>query len=293
MLKVFDLLAAALYCSPAASPRWGIVHNLKSRQAVLDPHDKLLTAKPTYHLLPRKHKDGRTPPRCFHWAAAIEGSSLRSGGNGMPAHDVDAISSAIDSAAQPRRPFWPEGWWRLVDFRIGIVPLPVYVLLIGLVAALVALGEIRSDAPTMIVVLVLGGFTCAEIGKRLPVLRNIGAGAIFATFIPSALAYYHLIPTQVETSIIEFTKSTNFLYLFIASIIVGSIFAMDRDVLIRGFLKIFVPLAVGSVVAATVGTLVGTVLGLARAIPSSMSWYRSWQVASARVPFHCRLDTPP
>ena len=180
----------------------------------------------------------------------------------MPAHDVDAISSRADSAAQPRRAFWPEGWWRLIDFRIGIVPLPVYVLLIGLIAALVAVGEIKSDGPTMIVVLVVGGFTCAEIGKRLPVLRNIGAGAIFATFIPSALAYYHLIPDQIETSIIEFTKSTNFLYLFIASIIVGSIFAMDRDVLIRGFLKIFVPLAVGSVVAATVGTLVGTMLGL-------------------------------
>jgi Na+/citrate or Na+/malate symporter len=93
-------------------------------------------------------------------------------------------------------------------------------------------------------------------------LRNIGAGAIFATFIPSALAYYHLIPSQIETSIVDFTKSTNFLYLFIASIIVGSIFAMDRDVLIRGFLKIFVPLAVGSIVAALVGTAVGTLLGL-------------------------------
>jgi 2-hydroxycarboxylate transporter family len=47
----------------------------------------------------------------------------------------------------------------------------------------------------------------------------------------------------------EFTKASNFLYLFIASIIVGSIFGMDRQVLIKGFLKIFVPLAAGSVVA--------------------------------------------
>jgi malate:Na+ symporter len=182
----------------------------------------------------------------------------------MSAHDVDAASSRTDSVAQTGRakPFWPEGWWRLTDFRIGIIPLPIYVVLVGLVAALVAAGEIKSDAPTMIVVLVLGGFTCAEIGKRMPVLRNIGAGAIFATFIPSALAYYHLIPGQVETSITEFTKSTNFLYLFIASIIVGSIFAMDRDVLIRGFLKIFVPLIVGSIVAALVGTTVGIMLGL-------------------------------
>src|SRR5215469_1956530 len=60
----------------------------------------------------------------------------------------------------------------------------------------------------------------------------------------------------------EFTKASNFLYLFIAAIIVGSIFGMDRQVLIKGFLKIFVPLAAGSIVAGTVGTLVGVVLGL-------------------------------
>ncbi|MBR1217693.1 2-hydroxycarboxylate transporter family protein [Bradyrhizobium sp. U87765 SZCCT0131] len=190
----------------------------------------------------------------------------------MSAQDLGAVqttSGALSSAIQPgeRRDgdtprFWPEGWWRLIDWRIGIIPFPIYLLLFVLIATLVVTGEIKSDGPTMIAALVLGGFTCAEIGKRLPVLRAIGAGAIFATFIPSALAYYNLLPVKMVSSITEFTKATNFLYIFIASIIVGSIFAMDRDVLIKGFLKIFVPLAIGSVVAGLVGTVVGTLLGL-------------------------------
>ncbi|MFL5145392.1 MAG: 2-hydroxycarboxylate transporter family protein [Microvirga sp.] len=159
-------------------------------------------------------------------------------------------------------PFWPTGWWRWMDTRIGIIPVPLYVILVALVAGLVYTGEIKPDAPTMIVVLAIGGFTCAEIGKRLPILRNIGAGAIFATFIPSALAYYHLLPGQVEKAIVDFTKFTNFLYLFIASIIVGSILGMDRKVLIKGFLKIFIPLGIGSIAAGIVGTLVGVMLGL-------------------------------
>ncbi|HEX2890775.1 2-hydroxycarboxylate transporter family protein [Vineibacter terrae] len=158
--------------------------------------------------------------------------------------------------------FWPDGWWRLLDIKIGIVPLPIYVILVLLLAILTIEREIKSDAPTMIAVLVLGGFTCAEIGKRLPGLRLIGAGAIFATFIPSALAYYKLIPPQVEKAITDFTKFTNFLYVFIAAIIVGSILGMDRNVLIKGFVKIFVPLGAGSIVAAIVGTAVGTLLGL-------------------------------
>jgi malate:Na+ symporter len=105
------------------------------------------------------------------------------------------------------RHFWPERWWALVDFRIGIIPLPVYVLLVFIVIVLVRTEEVQSDAPTMIAVLVLGGFTCAELGARLPLLRSIGAAAIFATFIPSALVYYHLIPAAIESAIADFTKS--------------------------------------------------------------------------------------
>src|SRR5882724_5170045 len=158
--------------------------------------------------------------------------------------------------------WWPQGWWKIVDTRIGIVPVPIYVILVALLVGFTYTGDIKGEVSTMIAVLVIGGFTCAEIGKRIPILRNIGAGAIFATFIPSALAYYKLLPPQIEKSVVEFTKYTNFLYLFIACIIVGSILGMDRRVLVKGFLKIFVPLAAGSIAAGIVGTLVGTLLGL-------------------------------
>jgi Na+/citrate or Na+/malate symporter len=158
--------------------------------------------------------------------------------------------------------WWPQGWWKIVDMRIGIVPIPVYVILVTLLVGFTYTGDIKGEISIMVAVLVIGGFTCAEIGKRTPVLRNIGAAAIFATFVPSALAYYKLLPPQIEKSVIEFTKYTNFLYLFIACIIVGSILGMDRKVLVQGFLKIFVPLAIGSIAAGVVGTLVGTVLGL-------------------------------
>ncbi|MES5487947.1 2-hydroxycarboxylate transporter family protein [Bradyrhizobium sp. INPA03-11B] len=149
-----------------------------------------------------------------------------------------------------------------MDYKIGIISLPIFAILVGLLAILTMEGQIKPDAPTMIAVLVLGGFSCAELGKRLPILRNVGAAAIFATFIPSALVYYKLLPGPIEKSIVEFTKFTNFLYIYIAAIIVGSILGMDRNVLIKGFLKIFVPLGVGSIAAGAVGTLVGMLLGL-------------------------------
>src|ERR1700680_2763707 len=127
--------------------------------------------------------------------------------------------------------FWPAGWWKLMEYRIGIISLPVYVILLALIAGFAITGKVPGEISMAIAVLAFFGFTCAEIGKRLPIVRNIGAAALFATFIPSALTYYHLLPKPILTLTTDFTKSTNFLYLFIASIIVGSILSMDRRVL--------------------------------------------------------------
>ncbi len=158
--------------------------------------------------------------------------------------------------------FWPSGWWRLMDTRVGVLPLPVYFLLVALIAGFLYLGELPTEINVMVAVLAVGGFTCGEIGKRIPVLRHVGAAAIFATFIPSFLVYEKLLPTTLIKGVTDFTKSTNFLYLFIACIIVGSILSMDRDVLIKGFFKVFAPLLAGTAAAAVVGTLVGAALGL-------------------------------
>jgi malate:Na+ symporter len=172
------------------------------------------------------------------------------------------IAAAAPSAPVAAAGFWPKGWWSIVDFKIGIIPLPVFVILLAVIGGFAATGTVPSDILMAIVLLSMGGFTCAELGKRIPIIRNVGAAAIFATFIPSFLAFHHLLPASILSSVTQFTKDSNFLYLFISCIIVGSILGMDRGVLIKGFLKIFVPLAAGSVVGSTIGTLVGVLLGL-------------------------------
>src|SRR5471032_1995993 len=169
---------------------------------------------------------------------------------------------ATPTARSETEGFWPKGWWSIVDYKIGIVPLPVFVILLAVIAGFAATGKVPSDILMAIVLLSMGGFTCAELGKRIPIIRNIGAAAIFATFIPSFLAFHHLLPASILASVTDFTKDSNFLYLFISCIIVGSILGMDRGVLVQGFLKIFIPLIAGSIVGGIVGTLVGVMLGL-------------------------------
>jgi len=173
-----------------------------------------------------------------------------------------AAPNRITPPAVPSEKFWPHGWWRLMDRRIGIIPLPVFVMLVGVIGAFMAQGKLPSEISVAICVLAVGGCFCAEIGKRIPVVKHIGGAIIFTTFVPACLAHYGLLPMQLETYVANFANSTKVLYLFIALITVGSIMSMDRTVLIQGFVKIFVPLAAGSVVAAVVGTSVGALLGL-------------------------------
>jgi len=161
-------------------------------------------------------------------------------------------------------PAWRVAWWRMVDAKVGIVPAPIFVLVLLVVAGFLAAGgkDFASDILMNIAVLAVGGFACAQIGKWIPGLNQIGAAAIIATFVPSYLVYAHLLPQPVIGSIIDFTKQSNFLYLFISAIIVGSILGMDRRVLISGFLKIVVPMALGSVAALIAGVGVGLAFGM-------------------------------
>src|SRR5271170_8177787 len=105
--------------------------------------------------------------------------------------DTQTITPAEQIAAES---WWPKGWWSIVDFKIGIVPLPIFLILIAVIAGFATTGAVPSDILMAIVLLSMGGFACAELGKRIPVIRNIGAAAIFATFIPSYLAFHHLLP---------------------------------------------------------------------------------------------------
>ncbi|MBK5000240.1 2-hydroxycarboxylate transporter family protein [Pseudomonas sp. S31] len=153
-------------------------------------------------------------------------------------------------------------WHRLFQIHVSFIPLPVYIVLCVLVASIVAVGKVGTDLMTMIAIIGLGGATCAEIGKRIPYLNKIGGAAIISAFLPSYLVSIGWVPDAVTTSVTSFTKSSNFIYLFVSSVVVGSIFTMDRDMIIKGFAKIFLPLMVGSILAFVTGGLVGMAAGL-------------------------------
>ncbi|MGR5563506.1 2-hydroxycarboxylate transporter family protein [Klebsiella michiganensis] len=174
----------------------------------------------------------------------------------------NAFSATIDPINTPK-PALKQRWWHILDnWKVGIIPLPLFLLAGGLIALDCLGGKLPSDIVVMVATLAFFGFACGEFGKRLPVLGKLGAAAICATFIPSALVHYGLLPEVVVESTTKFYKSTNILYLYICCIIVGSIMSMNRTTLIQGFLRIFFPMLCGEIVGMVVGVSVGTALGL-------------------------------
>jgi malate:Na+ symporter len=151
---------------------------------------------------------------------------------------------------------------KVFNLKIGIMPLGIYLVLLVIVFALINRHILPKDMLGAAAIMVLYGFTCAEIGKRLPIIKNVGGTVIMATFLPSYLVYAKLMPAQAIDSVTTFMKQTNFLYVFIACIVVGSICSMNRQVLIKAFLRMFVPLIAGAIAASVVGVGVGMLLGL-------------------------------
>lgn len=178
----------------------------------------------------------------------------------MSTSDDAYLATKEQGVAQPTR---SERWWRVMDtYKVGIIPLPLFVLAGGLILLDCLAGKLPSDIVVMVATLAFFGFACGEFGKRLPLVGKLGAAAICATFIPSALVHYGLLPEAVVSSTIAFYKSTDILYLYICCIIVGSIMSMNREVLIQGFMRIFVPMLCGELVGMVVGMAAGMALGL-------------------------------
>jgi malate:Na+ symporter len=160
----------------------------------------------------------------------------------------------------PRSPATPVAFW--LQVRVGFIPLFVYIPLAALIVGLILTGELKSDLPIMIAVIGMGGATCAEIGKRIPLLGKMGGAAIVSAFLPSYLVSLGWIHADLIKPVTDFTKASNFIYLFVSAVVVGSIFTMDRELIVKGFAKIFLPLVVGSVLALAAGAAVGVACGM-------------------------------
>lgn len=152
-------------------------------------------------------------------------------------------------------------WSALGEIKIGVIPLPLYAILATIILIASFYEKLPADMIGGFAIIMIMGMFLGEVGMRIPIIKNIGGPAILAIFIPSTLVYLNLLNPASLKAITAIMKTDNFLYLYISSLVVGSILGMNRKVLIQGFVRMFIPLIVGTIASIVVGSLVGTLFG--------------------------------
>jgi hypothetical protein len=98
----------------------------------------------------RRH--GRLKKNTVGWRDTFRTGHVQ-GGLQLP--DAKGIAPVLpgESLQDNTRAFWPNVWWSIVDYKIGIIPLPIYLILFAVIAGFALTGKVPSDILMSIVLL--------------------------------------------------------------------------------------------------------------------------------------------
>lgn len=151
---------------------------------------------------------------------------------------------------------------KLSHLKIGSLPITTYLVLAIMYVLLTLTDTIPNDMLGAIGIMMVFSFLLEEIGKNIPILKDLGGKVLLVTFFPSFMVYKNWIPVSSVKIVSEFMLSNNFLTFFITFIVVGSIYSMNRQVLIKATSRIILTLVVSGFAATLVGLVVAKLLGI-------------------------------
>ena len=144
------------------------------------------------------------------------------------------------------------------NIKVAGLPLPVYAVAVVLSVACMLTDSLPANMVGAFFFLMTVGEGLSRIGNAIPVVRTFLGGSVVCTLGGAVLAYVGLVPAPVMETVDTFINESGFLTFFISGLITGSLFNIDRKLLLRASLKLL-PVAAAAVAA---GTLVCGLLGL-------------------------------
>lgn len=140
---------------------------------------------------------------------------------------------------------------------IGL-PLPLYLAVLALTIGCMAAGCVPKSLVPAFLVLMVFGEGLNTIGNSVPVVRTYLGGSVICILGAAAIEAAGLVPQQTYETLDYFVNDSGFLIFYIAALITGSLFNIDRNLLIRATVKLL-PVAVLSL---AVGILLSGVFGI-------------------------------
>lgn len=145
--------------------------------------------------------------------------------------------------------------------RVAGMPLGLYLLCLGLTVGCMYAGVIPDKMIPALLVLMVLGEGLAALGNTIPVIRTYFGGSVMCVVGGALITYAGLIPDQTLHTLDHFINNSGFLVFYIAALITGSLFNVDRGLLLRATAKILpvscCAIAVGILLAGVFGVVLG------------------------------------
>ncbi len=150
---------------------------------------------------------------------------------------------------------------RLNSIRIAGFPLPLYLGILAILYLCMFLGCVPDGMVGGFFLLIVIGEGLNKLGKTLPVVRTYLGGSVACILGGAAIAALGWIPEGALHTADAFVNEQGFLVFYIAALICGSLFNIDRDLLLRATVRILPTAILGLLAGCTVVGLLSMVMG--------------------------------
>ncbi|KGJ49992.1 citrate:sodium symporter [Clostridium sp. NCR] len=149
------------------------------------------------------------------------------------------------------------------SFKMFGMPWQMFAVITGIVIFAMLKGKLPDNSLGAFALLYTIGILFGTIGDRIPIWKEyVGGGSILAFLGSAWLVYIGFIPESTVETVKMFMDTADFLDLFIAVLITGSILAVNRKLLLKAFAG-YLPAILGGVFCAFVfGILGGMLFGI-------------------------------
>lgn len=140
-------------------------------------------------------------------------------------------------------------------------PIPLYLGILVLVIACMYMDCIPAGIVGGMIVLMVLGDGLNYLGNHIPVVRTYLGGSVVCIIGSAVIQAMGLIPEHTHEILYNFVNKEGFLIFYISALITGSLFNIDRDLLIRATVKLLPTALVSLAVGVTLSGLLGMVMG--------------------------------
>ena len=96
----------------------------------------------------------------------------------------------------------------LKRIKIGFIPLSLYIILVLAYLAMTISNIVpENDMLVSLGIMTVFAYLLEEIGKTIPILKDLGGKVLVVTFLPAFLVYKHWLPQSTVTVVSDFMNN--------------------------------------------------------------------------------------